>query len=62
MYANKKTEITANKTKCKYAITIGLNPNAKSLTAGIVEPNCNNNLIENAMPTTKNKFNISLVK
>ena len=41
--ANKNKVITPKRTRCKYAITIGRNPNANWLSEGIVEPNCKNN-------------------
>ena len=62
IYERIKTETTANNTKCKYAITIGLNPKARVLTIGIVEPNCKNNFIVKEMATNKNKYVWNLFK
>ena len=44
-----KSEITPRNIKCKYPITTGLKPNASLLKDGTVEPNCNSNLIDNAI-------------
>ena len=54
----KKPVMHINKTKCKYAITIFLNPNANWLIAGMVEANCNRTFAKKATPT-KIKINLS---
>ena len=54
----KKPVMHINKTKCKYAITIFLNPNANWLTAGMVETNCNAIFIKKAAPANS-KINLS---
>lgn len=49
IYPRIKRVITPNKTRCRYPITIGLKPKARSLKAGITEPNCNSNFMESAV-------------
>ena len=54
MYPSRNKVITPSKTRCKYPITMGLKPKARSLSEGMVEPNYNNNFINRAMAENSN--------
>ena len=59
LFANRKVirkiEMTANKMRCKQAITIGRNPKASLLINGTTEPSCNTNFMVSEIATSINR-------